>query len=140
MSIRTRVKFEVSISSDSNEAKDLGYLKGETFTDFMGEGGAWKTVLPKSTTNMLVTMPNIAEVKILLIKVNSVDPTLTVPEITIRRNSNGAEEIKITPYGATSTSPKESWLFLTTSGLTSIYSTNPSSTTDVNLTIFMAGD
>ena len=113
MAVRTRFKLVLSVSSSANEEKDLGYIQSEQFSDVFGEGGSWKTVVPVSTTDQQLNMPNIADVKLIAIRTTSVDPTLSPVTITIKKNSNTGEAIDIVPVGPTATTPKEGWLLLT---------------------------
>ena len=140
MAVRTRFKLVLSVSSSANEEKDLGYIQSEQFSDVFGEGGSWKTVVPVSTTDQQLNMPNIADVKLIAIRTTSVDPTLAPVTITIKKNSNTGEAIDIVPVGPTATTPKEGWLLLTTTGITAVYATNGSATTAMNVTVFCAGD
>ncbi len=139
MSVRVRFKFVLSISSDSNESKDLGMLTSEVVSDALNEGGAWKTVIEKETSDQLLNMPNIEEISFLAIRTTSIDPTLSPVDIIIKKDSTGGEEITISPLGPTSTNPKEGWMIITTSGVTAIYASNESTTTDMNITVFACG-
>jgi len=136
MAIRIRFKSQVVISSDSNEFRDLGNATYEILADGLGEGGVWKTLLPKNSTNTQLNFPNLADVKFIYIRTNAKDSTLSPVEVLIRRNLNTNEEIAITPLSST----KEGFLAMTTTGLTALFGTNASSTTDMEITIFAGAD
>lgn len=139
MAVRLRFKISIGISSSDNEELDLSNFKTEVFSDTYGEGGCWKTLVPASSTDLQLTLPNFDEINFIAIRTTSLDPTLLPEEITIKFNGTGNDAIPIAPIGPTEDSPKEGWLLLSTSGLDSLYATN-SSTTAMNVTVFACAD
>ena len=140
MAVRTRFKFEISLSSDANEAKDLGFYKAEIFSDVAEEGGAWKTTVPISSTNLQLVLPNFTSIRFLAIITNSVDPTLTPVALDFRKNSNVGEIFTVTPLGATASTPKYGYFITTTEDITSLFVTNASTTTAMHVTVLACAE
>lgn len=134
MAIRVRYSISAAVSSTTAEERDLGNLKMEVVTDVETKGGAWKTVLPASTTNLELKIDNLAQIHLLFIRTTSSDPNVAPVSITLKRNSTGAEAIEIKPLG----DAKEGHLLLTTNGLTSLYASN-STSTEMILTVLAVG-
>lgn len=136
MTVRVRYAITLGVSSTTAEEKDLGNGKFEVVDDQQGEGGAWKTTLPKNTSDFQLKLDNIDDACFLFLRTTSKDPTLDPVTITMKRNVIGGEAVPITPLGLA----KEGHLLMSTSGLTALYLTNPSTTTDMEVTVFVAGD
>jgi hypothetical protein len=134
MTVRVRYRFVPQISSDALEARDLGNAFYEVVSDLMTEGGSWKAIVPAGSVNVEIPFPGITSASFLVVRTTSVDPTLPPTTITLRKNSTAGENIDITPFGN-----KEGLLVLTTSGITAVYASNASSSTDMQLTFFVAG-
>jgi hypothetical protein len=135
MAIRIRYSISIAVSSSSAEDKDLGNAKYEVVTDLPSMGGGWKTLVPANATDIQLRMDNLANVQFLLLRTNVKDPTLDPVSLTFKRNTTGGEAIVIKPLG----DAKEGHLAMSTTGLTALYATN-SSTTDMEVTLFVAGD
>jgi hypothetical protein len=135
MSIRVRYKFIPSISSDANEARDLGNPLIEVYSDALVDGGSFRATVPALATNLQIAMPGIANVSFLAIRATSTDSSLAPVTVNLTKNSPSGEVIALVPFGG-----KESLLVLTTSGITSIYASNPSTTTSMDLTFYVAGN
>jgi hypothetical protein len=136
MTVRLVYTVTVTVSSTSSGEKDLGNVSYKVTCDTQGEGGSRKIVLAAGETNIEISLGNIMSAKFLLIRTNAKDPTLTLPTINVRKNAIGGEVIPVAPLSGA----KEAHLLLTTSGITSLYATNPSSTVDVEVTVLAAGD
>lgn len=136
MSIRLRYKVGVTISSTEAEEKDLGNSLAEVVNSELNEGGTWKTVIGAAATDVPVQLGNVASVAFISIRTLSKDPTLPPEDIALKFNSTGATPLTISPIGATA---KEGNLVLTTSGLTSLYASNASSTV-MEILVSVAGD
>lgn len=135
MPVRVRAKVDTAISSTTTEEKDLGNKKYEVVSDGLGEGGTWKTKVAASTTDLEVTLRDVAAASLLAISTNSVDPNQTAGTISIKRNTVGNEAIDITPLPGTS----QGLFLITTNGLTALFVSN-SGTVDMELIITVAGD
>ena len=135
MPVRVRAKVDTAISSTTTEEKDLGNKKYEVVSDGLGEGGTWKTKVVASTTDLEVTLRDVAAASLLAISTNAVDPNQTPETIGIKRNTVGNEEIPITPLPGTS----QGLFLITTNGLTALFVSN-SGTVDMELIITVAGD
>jgi hypothetical protein len=136
MTVRLVYTITVSISSTSAGEKDLGNPSFKVTNDAQGEGGAQKATLSAGATDVPLSLGNVSSAKFLLIKTNAKDPTLTLPTINVRKNAIGGEVIPVVPLSGA----KEAHMLLTTSAITSLYATNPSSTVDVEVTVLAAGD
>ena len=135
MPIRIRIRSESSASSNPSEHNDLGNLKLDIIDDTQYEGGVWKTVLIAGATNVLLNMGNLASANFIFLKTNVKDPTLGPPgNIIITKNSSGGEPTTIAPLGQC---PEGHWM-VTTSGITSLYASNPGSV-DMEVTVMAAG-
>jgi hypothetical protein len=135
MTIRFRYKVSLSASSTSNEERDLGNATYEVVSDSSGKGGAVKVIIPKNTTNQQVPLSGISAPSLLAVRTNALDPSLPPVNLDMRKNSTGGEVTTIAPFGA-----KEGLYMVTVTGLTALYFTNSSTTTDMEVTIFIAGD
>jgi hypothetical protein len=136
MTVRVVYTIAVAISSTSAGEKDLGNPSFKVTCDTQGEGGAQKTTLAAGATDVALSLGNISSAKFLLIKTNSKDPTLALPVISIKKDSTGGEALPVAPLSGA----KEAHMLLTTSGITALYATNPSSTVAVEVTVLAAGD
>jgi hypothetical protein len=135
MSVRIRYRLEASVSSTSNEEKDLGNVQYETVSDTLGEGGSRKNVLAPGATDVEITTREIASKGFLLVRTNARLATDTPSNIEIKKNGVGGEIIDVVPIGST----REGFLLLTTSGVTALYASNPG-TVDMEVTVVAAGD
>ena len=136
MAIRLRYTIESAISSDSNEAKDLGNVRFQLLTDVPSEGGTTKTTLAASATDVAIPFPNITNATYLLIRTTAKDPTQALPVVKIRLNSNVGEQISIAPIST----GKEGHFLISSSGISALYATNMSSSVVVDLHVALAGD
>ena len=136
MAARLRYILTIGISSSTAEDNDLGKGKADQVTDGYNEGGSWTTLVAKLTTDVQLQMPNIASVAFLAIRTVSRDTTLSPVQISIKRNSTLGEAIPITPLTGT----KEGIFMISTSGLTSLFATNASATTDMDVRVYALGD
>jgi len=136
MPVRVRYSIKAVISSTTAEEKDLGNQSWEVMTDTQGEGGAWKVLIPKTSTDLQVPLGSVAAAKLVVLRTLSKDPTLALPDITIKKNANNGEAIVIRPLG----DQKEGHFLLSTSGITALYVTNPSATVDVEMVVVVVGD
>lgn len=135
MSVRVRFRMEASVSSTSNEEKDLGNVAYEDVTDSLGEGGARKNLLAAGATDVEITTREIADKSFILIRTNARQSTDTPGTIEIKKNSVGGEVTSIVPLATT----REGFMLLTTTGITAIYASNPGSV-DMEVTVVAAGD
>lgn len=135
MSVRIRYHLEVSLSSTNAEAEDLGHLVCEVVADTQGKGGVFKTVLAAGATDVPLCLDNIGATRFLLLRTNTVDPTLALPSVMIRRNLITAEQIEMAPLAGA----KEAHLVLLNSSLATIFASNTGMAA-VELTVAMAGD
>jgi hypothetical protein len=135
MSVRLRYSIEVGLSSTSAEANDLGHLVSEVVVDTQGKGGVVKTTLAAGATDVPICLDNIGATRFLFLKTNSLDPTLALPTVSIRRNLITAEQIEMAPISGA----KEAHLVLLNTGISTIFASN-SGMSIVELTIAMAGD
>jgi len=134
MTIRVRYKAEVAVSTDSNEAKDLGNPKIEVVCDSQGEGFTGKTVVATGAVDMQVNLGNVAAVRLLLLRTLAHDPTEDPGELRFRRNGLAGEEISVIPLVGT----KEGILLLT-GPLSALYVSNPG-TVVMDVVAAAAGD
>lgn len=125
----------LTASSTCNEERDLGNGTYEVVSDASGKGGAFKVIIPQSSVNLQVPLNGISEPALLAIRTTSKDPTLPPVSLDLRKNSTTGEVTTITPFAG-----KEGFYMVTVSGLTSIFFTNASPSTDMEVTIFLAGD
>jgi hypothetical protein len=135
MSVRVRYRLDAAISSSSAESKDLGNGSYEVVDDSQGEGGSRKITLPGSATDVAISLCDVADAKFFLLRVTPKDQNDDAHEVKIRLNSPTGDEISVKPLGTT----KEAYFMVTTTGLTALYATNTGST-DMSLTVFVAGD
>ena len=135
MSVRLRYRIEVGLSSTNAEGNDLGHLISEVVADTQGKGGVFKTTIAVGGTNVQVCLDNIGHTCFLFLKTTTVDPTLALPPVTIRRNTNTAETIDMTPLDGA----REAHLVLLNSDLSALFVTNTGAAA-VELTVAMAGD
>jgi len=126
---------EASVSSTSNEEKDLGNVAYEDVTDSLGEGGSRKNLLAVGATDVEITTREIADKSFLLIRTNARSSTDTPGTVEIKKNSVGGEVTSITPLATT----REGFMLLTTSGITALYASNIGSV-DMEVTVVAAGD
>jgi hypothetical protein len=135
MPVRVRYRLDASVSSSTAEDRDLGNKRYEVVSDGLGEGGTWKTRLAAATVDLEVVLPDVADAKLLVVATNALDPNQTAGTVSLKRNSNTAEEIDIVPLSGTRTGH----LLLTTTGITSIYLSNPG-TVVMEVILVVAGD
>lgn len=135
MTVRTRYRLGVFISSSSAEERDLANLDTEVVSDDFGEGGVRKFTLISTASDVQVDIGNIATGRFLAIRTNSADPTLDPVEVEVKRNSTGGEIWPITPMDST----REGHLLTSTSGLTALFMSNPGAV-DMEITVYTAGD
>lgn len=135
MTVRVRYSLTAAISSTTAEYKDLGNGSFEVVDDSQGEGGSRKVTLPGSATDVSIGMCDIADAKLFVLRITPKDPNDDCHEVKIRFNDPAGDEISIKPLGT----GKEGYFLLTTTGLTALYATNTGST-DMSLTLFVAGD
>lgn len=135
MSVRVRFRMEASVSSTSNEEKDLGNVCYEDVTDALGEGGSRKNLIVASASDVDITMTEIADASFVLIRTNARTSTDTPGTIEIKKNGIGGEVIDVVPLAST----REGFLLLTTTGITALYASNPG-TVDMEVTVIAAGD
>lgn len=136
MAVRVRYKLDTSVSSSSAEERNLANTSFSVVNDALGEGGSWMTTLAGAATDQQLFIPNIADVKLLVVRTTSKDPTLPLPSVTIKKNSALGEAITLVPLSGS----KEALFMITTSGLTSLFATNGSATTVVNVLVIASGD
>jgi hypothetical protein len=135
MPVRVRYKIQASVSSNSNEDRDLGNVAFEVLTDGLEDGGTWKTKLPAATTDTQVPLDSIASASVLIVRTNSKDPNDQPVAITLKLNSAASTAITIDPMP----NSLEGHMLLSTSGITAIYLANPGAV-DMEVTITAAGD
>jgi hypothetical protein len=104
-------------------------------TDALGEGGARKTLLLAGATDVQISLDAVADAKLLVITTVPKDPNEDPTEILLRFNSITGEQRSVAPLADC----KEGFLVLTTTGLTSLFASNPGAT-DTELTVGLAGD
>ena len=98
-------------------------------------GGGWKTIVTAGSTNLQLRMDNLANVQLLVIRINSQNPTLPPNAISVMLNSTASTPIVIQPLGDC----REGHMLLSTTGLTALYATN-SGTTDMEVSLYVSGD
>jgi hypothetical protein len=136
MPVRVRYKIEASVSSDSNEARDLGNVAFEVLTDDLENGGTWKTKLPASTiTPTQFPLDSIASAAVLIIRTNSKDPNEEPVAISLILNSPSNTPIVISPMP----NAKEGHMLISTAGITALYLVN-SGGADMEVSILACGD
>ena len=135
MSVRARYKLHVSVSSTTDEERDLANPQSDVYTDALGEGGSAKYLVAGSATLLPLQLPQVASAKLLMIKTSVKDPTQTPVALEFRKNSTTGEVWTVVPLGTS----KEGILLTTCSGITEIYCSN-SSAIDMEVTVVMAGD
>lgn len=136
MTVRLRVKTSVQVSSQPQpETKDLGDVPQELVLDTQGEGGAWKTTVPATTVDMLVTLPAVALARFLYLKTRpKIDTDDPVP-LSIKFDSTLNPSIIVE-----APSPlKEGVFMITHPGIASLFVTNTGGV-DMLLTLVVAGD
>lgn len=107
----------------------------EIVTDGLGEGGAWKTLVPAGATLLELKLDNIADVKFLVLLTSAKDPTQTPVALDFRKNSNGGEIFQVKPLS----SVKQGQFLITSEGITSLFVTNAGSV-DMEVVIVAGGD
>ena len=135
MPVRVNLDVQISVSSTSAAEKDLGNIKTSILTDTWGEGGSRKLTIAGGTTDLLVSLCDLADAKLLYLKTRPKGENDPAQSIIIKLNVVGADPIDIDPFG----DKKEGYFLVTTNGLTDIYVTN-SGSVDVELTLVAAGD
>lgn len=135
MSVRVRFRMEASVSSTSNEEKDLGNVAYEDLTDALGEGGSRKNLIAAGASDVEITTREIADKSFILIRTNARQATDTPGTIEIKKNGIGGEVTNVVPLATT----REGFMLLTTSGITALYASNPGSV-DMEVTVVAAGD
>jgi hypothetical protein len=135
MTVRLRYHIEVGLSSTCAEGNDLGHLVSEVVADTQGKGGVFKTVLAAGATDVPISLDNIGATRFLFLKTNTVDPTLALSSVLIRRNLITNEQIELAPLPGA----KEAHLVLLNASLAAIFASN-SGMAAVELTVAMAGD
>ena len=135
MTVRTRYRIEVGISSDpNNETKDLGNRAYEVVNDAQDEGGSWKYTIPGSTNNVSILPPGIATARCIVIRTQPTDPTQPCGQIDIKKQSVSGEAWSIIPLG----NAKEAHMSITTDGITALYASNLA-TVSMDVTITISG-
>jgi len=104
-------------------------------TDSLGEGGAFKTLVPAGATDLEVTLRDVADGAMLVVATNSRDPNQDPVELDLKLNSALAPATEIHPLPGT----KVGLYMVTTTGITAIYLSN-GGTVDMEATIVVAGD
>lgn len=135
MAVKLTLTTDLSISSTTADEKDLGNIHKFFTSNAMGEGGSRKILVPGGTTDASIGLCDIATARFLMIITNPKNENDPSQEISIKRNSVGAEAILIKPFDDI----KIGFFALTTDSLTDLFVTNPGSV-DVELTIAVAGD
>lgn len=137
MATRTRYRVAVAVSSNpDNEERDLGNTVSEVVNDGLGDGGTWQSVLPPSVTDVLVQLTQVSTARFVYLRAFANDPNQNPGPITLKKNSVGGESWTVEPLP----NSKEAQFLISTSGLTGLYLSNPSSTVAMRVIIVMAGD
>jgi hypothetical protein len=135
MPVRVNLDITLAVSSTSATERDLGNIRTSILTDAWGEGGSRKLTIAGSTTDLQVSLCDLADAQFLFLKTRPKGENDPAQTITIKLNSAAGEARTIEPFG----DKKEGYYLITTSGLTDIYVTN-SGSIDVELTLVAAGD
>lgn len=137
MTVRVRYRVELAISSTDAEERDLGDLKIEVVDDSQGDGGVRKFKIPASTTDLAISMGDIADAKLVFLRTQPVDPNDSLPDVLVRKLAPpGGEQFTIKPLGT----EKEAHFLLISESISALYVTNTSASVDVYLTVGLAGD
>lgn len=89
-----------------------------------------------SSDPVRLELGNLSTAKLLIVRTNAKDPTLTLGSITLRKNSTTGEDIVVQPLG----DAKEGHLVLSTDSIASLYAINPSGGVATEVTVIAAGD
>jgi len=124
MTVRASLSLCISASSGPVENKDLGFIeRSDKFTNYSESSKNVDTVLA-GAVNQLIALGGLTTCEILALVIYPVDQNQTPSTLNIRRNLITAEEIAIKPIGPR----KQGFLVLTTTGLTSLFVSNPGTT------------
>lgn len=135
MPIRLRQSAKIEVSSSTRENKDLGNVAWEIVTDGLGEGGAWKTLVPAGASLLELKLDNIANVKFLVLLTSAKDPTQTPVALDFRKNGSGGEIFQVKPLS----SVKQGQFLITSEGITSLFVTNAGAV-DMEVVVVAGGD
>jgi hypothetical protein len=134
MTVRVRYNIHSAISSTMAEERDLGNLALGIVSDLLTKGGTWKTVLSAGASNVELYFDNISTINLLIMRTTTVNPNDTPANVVITINGPSTEALTIQPIPST----KEGHFLMSTTGVTSVYASNPGSV-DMQLTIVAAG-
>lgn len=135
MTVRTRYRVEIKISSTSAEEADLANIKTEVVTDDFGEGGSRKWTLAAGAVDVPIALGNVLTTRFLSIRTNSKDPNLLPVAISVKFGTILDPAFTIEPMPST----KEGHFLWSTSGVSAMFASNPGAT-DMDLTVANAGD
>lgn len=135
MPTRVRFKHDLGLSSNSNEQRELGAVKLDVICDTLGEAGTQKTFVAAGAVDVQLQYGQIADAKLIQLKIEARDPNLTLGEIRLKKNSTLGEFWSIVPLNGT----KVSFFMVTSTGVTALYVSNPG-TVAVDVTVSAAGD
>lgn len=135
MAVRIRYKASAILSSTSAEERDLGNGNYEVVVDSQGEGWSGKVALAAGAVDVPIHLPPVASAKFLALRTTPKNPNDACHNVTIKKDSTLGEAIVIAPLSPT----KEGFMMLTTSGIASLFASNPGSTA-MDVTVHVAGD
>lgn len=133
--VRVRVQAQVSVSSTSQEEKDLGNQAVGFVNDAQNEGGTWQTVLDAGATDVPLQLTGVQVCRLLLVRTVPVDRTLPSSDVILRKNNIAGEAIRVRPLHSNG----EGVFLLTTDSITELYASNPG-TSNMKLILVVAGD
>jgi hypothetical protein len=135
MTVRVRYTLEASVSSTTAEEKDLGNQAFLTIGDGSAEGGTRKVTIAATTSDVDVTMNQIADAKLIIVRTNAANANDTPGTININLNATTNDDIAVVPLSGTS----EGHLLLSTTGVTALFASNPGSVA-MEVTVVAVGD
>lgn len=137
MGIRIKNRIETKLFKDSYEQNNFGYDIIEITSDSFTEGSSTLCKVPAGATDIQVTFPFLADIRVLNIFTKAIDSTQTPATIGVKFNLNTNDQIAIIPV--VSTLSKTGFLSLTTSGISTLFISNLGSI-DMYVMFIVAGD
>ncbi len=134
MGIRVRYATQVSISSSTNEEKDIANASTAILDDSLIEAGSVKIKIAPLATDVAIQPSQVGNARFMFMRVYSVDPTLAPTPLNVKLNATGNTAIDVRPIGSQSEA-----VLLVTSPITAVYVSNPSATVEMYVQVYFAG-
>ena len=135
MTVRVRYTLELAVSSTTAEEKDLGNQAMQVIGDGSNEGGTRKVTIAATTSDVDVSMNQIADAKLIYVRTNAANSNDTPGTININLNATTNDDIAVVPLSGAS----EGHLLLSTTGVTALFASNPGSVA-MEVTVVAVGD